>query len=107
MPANDIFVPGINFFGFSRYTSSTSDVHTTPESAFALLYAKPSTVPEGRSTMPNRFGPTPLEPPLVAVWHWAARPLNSFSPRSTSPGGRGARAFGGMMSTVYVCVGRF
>ena len=46
MPAKDIFVPGMNFFGFSRYTSSTSGVQTTPDSALALLYAKPSTVPE-------------------------------------------------------------
>lgn len=97
-PAKDILVPGMNFFGFSRYTSKTARVQTTPESALALEYENPSSVPDVRPTIPKRFGPTPCAPPCVAVWHCAARDLKSFAPFSASPSGSTGRAFGGMSS---------
>merc|ERR1719335_1852849 len=68
-PANTILVPGIYFFGFTRYSNMCFSDQTIPEVLLASEYGNPSSVPEWRPMMPQRFGPCLLLPPLSMVWH--------------------------------------
>merc|ERR1740121_1229815 len=69
MPANTIFVPGMYFFGLTRYSNMCLSDHTIPEFLFASEYANPSQVPEVRPMMPHRGGPCFALPPFSTVWH--------------------------------------
>merc|ERR1719188_76224 len=42
MPAKTIFVPGMYFFGFTKYSNMCLSDQTIPEFLFASEYAKPS-----------------------------------------------------------------
>merc|ERR1719434_594483 len=64
IPAKTILVPGMYFFGLTRYSYMCLSDHTMPEFLFASEYAKPSSVPDWRPKMPHRLGPCLLLPPL-------------------------------------------
>jgi len=44
-PPNAIFVPGMYFLGFSRYSNKVSLPHSIPFALLASVYEKPSTWP--------------------------------------------------------------
>merc|ERR1739845_329226 len=46
IPAKTILVPGIYFFGLTRYSNMCLSDHVMPEFLFASEYAKPSSVPD-------------------------------------------------------------
>merc|ERR1712217_197705 len=46
IPAKTILVPGIYFFGLTRYSYMCLSDHMIPEFLFASEYAKPSSVPD-------------------------------------------------------------
>lgn len=104
-PPNAILVPGMYFFGFSRYsnyatTLSVSTVkdgnmvlkltrvssdQTIPFWMLASVYWKPVTVPDLRPNRPKRFGPILWGPFSSRVWHWAQRVLNKPAPLESEP----------------------
>merc|ERR1712019_326907 len=53
IPAKTIFVPGMYFFGLTRYSYMCLSDHTIPEFLFASEYAKPSSVPDWRPKPPH------------------------------------------------------
>ena len=57
-----IFVPGMYFLGFLRYTKSVSGFQVTPLFLLAAVYAKPGTVPDLRPIRPARCGPVLFTP---------------------------------------------
>merc|ERR1712083_321601 len=64
IPAKTILVPGMYFFGFTKYSNMCLSDHTMPEFLFASEYAKPSSVPEWRPKTPHRGGPCLALPPF-------------------------------------------
>merc|ERR1711879_1129324 len=56
MPAKTILVPGMYFFGLTKYSNMCLSDHTIPEFLFASEYAKPSSVPDWRPKTPHRGG---------------------------------------------------
>merc|ERR1712048_510393 len=53
IPANTIFVPGIYFFGLTKYSNMCFSDQTMPEFLLASEYAKPSDVPDVRPNTPQ------------------------------------------------------
>merc|ERR1719152_146092 len=100
MPANTIFVPGMYFFGFTRYSNMCLSDQMMPEFLLASEYAKPSTEPEARPKSPKRGGPCLTRPPFSIVWHCAHFPLKSFAPFLASPAG--TSTLGSAMTIVLV-----
>ena len=89
-PPKAIFVPGMYFLGFSRYSNyepcelltvspgtrertRVSLFHSTPFCLLASVYEKPSTWPDLRPKRPCRLGPILLPSPSFRVWHCAHR----------------------------------
>merc|ERR1719330_1897682 len=87
MPANTIFVPGMYFFGLTRYSNMCLSDQRMAAFLFASEYAKPSQVPEVRPSTPYRGGPCLALPPFSTVWHCAHFALESFAPFLASPSG--------------------
>jgi len=71
-------VPGVNFFGFSRYLNRLSSSHVKSACLLAMLDENPVTEPK----RPCKFGPTLLGSPAAVVWHEAQRALNNLAPAS-------------------------
>merc|ERR1719161_2354273 len=69
MPANTILVPGMYFFGFTKYSYMCLSDHTMPEFLFASEKAKPGVEPLGRPMMPHMGGPCFTRPPSSQEWH--------------------------------------
>merc|ERR1719152_755865 len=102
-PANTIFVPGMYFFGLTRYSNMCLSDQTIPDVLFASEYGNPSSVPDARPMMPHRLGPCLLLPPLSIVWHWAHFALKSFAPFFASPSGTSQSGSGlDMVSNTWV-----
>merc|ERR1712151_829120 len=57
IPANTIFVPGMYFFGLTKYSNMCLSDHTMAEFLLASEYAKPSNVPDVRPNTPQSGGP--------------------------------------------------
>merc|ERR1719333_419651 len=87
MPAKTIFVPGIYFFGFTKYSYMCLSDQMIPEFLLASEYANPSTVPDCLPKRPNKGGPCFARPPFSIVWHCAHLALNNFAPFFASPSG--------------------
>merc|ERR1711933_381141 len=87
IPAKTILVPGMYFFGLTRYSYMCLSDHIMPEFLFASEYAKPSRVPDWRPKTPHRGGPCLALPPFSIVWHCAHFPLKSLAPFFRSPSG--------------------
>merc|ERR1712079_340535 len=64
MPANTIFVPGMYFLGFTRYSNMCLSDQRMAAFLFASEYAKPSQVPEVRPRTPYKGGPCLALPPF-------------------------------------------
>jgi hypothetical protein len=64
-PAKTILVPGMYLAGFSRYRKRCSEPQRMPDPLLAAVYAKPSTEPEWRPTMPWRLGPCAKQQTLM------------------------------------------
>merc|ERR1719261_3418 len=69
IPANTILVPGMYFFGFTKYSNMCFSDHTMPDDLLASEYAKPSVVPDCLPKTPQRGGPCFALPPASMVWH--------------------------------------
>merc|ERR1719436_1704590 len=80
IPANTIFVPGMYFFGFTRYSNMCLSDQMMPEFLLASEYAKPSNVPDWRPKTPQSGGPCLALPPFSMVRHCAHLALKSFAP---------------------------
>merc|ERR1719262_1978074 len=63
-PAKTILVPGMYFFGFTRYSNMCLSDQTMPEFLLASEYANPSTEPEARPKRPQSGGPCFTRPPF-------------------------------------------
>merc|ERR1719229_109693 len=87
MPAKTILVPGMYFFGFTKYSNMCLSDQVMPEFLFASEYAKPSQLPDWRPMTPQSGGPCLELPPFSMVWHCAHLALKSFAPFFTSPSG--------------------
>merc|ERR1740130_2134792 len=70
MPAKTILVPGMYFFGLTKYSNMCLSDHVMPDALLASEYAKPSVVPEAFPKTPQRGGPCLALPPSSIVWHW-------------------------------------
>merc|ERR1719205_28232 len=79
MPAKTIFVPGMYFLGFTRYSHMCLSDQTMAAFLLASEYPNPSTVPDVRPKMPYRGGPCLTRPPFSQVWHCAHLALKSFA----------------------------
>jgi len=88
-PPNAILVPGMYFFGFSRYSNKDFSFQTTPFCLFASVYWNPATCPDWRPKRPKRLGPTLLAPSFSRVWHCRHRVLKRFAPLASSPSAKG------------------
>jgi len=84
-PPKAIFVPGMYFFGFSRYSKRVFSFHSIAFCLLASVYEKPSTEPVWRPKRPCKLGPILLPSPWPRVWHWAHRVLKRFAPFFASP----------------------
>src|ERR1700754_1252664 len=83
MPAKPIAVPGTKPFGLARNLFKSSNVQVPPLPFMAAEKLNPPLPsPFFSLTVPNRFGPTRLGPPLSKVWH-AAHFLAAAAPFST------------------------
>merc|ERR1719464_1793060 len=69
IPANTIFVPGMYFFGLTRYSNMCLSDQRMAAFLFASEYANPSHVPDVRPSTPYRGGPCLALPPFSMVWH--------------------------------------
>merc|ERR1719436_27299 len=87
IPAKTIFVPGMYFLGFTRYSNKCLSDQTMPEFLLASEYPKPSQVPDCRPITPHSGGPCLALPPFSQVWHCAHFALKSLAPFFTSPSG--------------------
>src|SRR5882757_11360877 len=83
MPAKPIAVPGTKPLGLEMNLLRSSKVQVPPLPFMAAEKLKPPLPsPFFSLTVPNRFGPTRLGPPLSKVWH-AAHFLAAAAPFST------------------------
>merc|ERR1712154_546908 len=63
-PANTIFVPGMYFLGFVRYSSRVSAPQVMPFFLLASVYVKPAACPVCRPMRPFKLGPCLCLPPF-------------------------------------------
>lgn len=95
IPAKTILVPGIYFFGFSKYANRCFSVQTIPDSLLASVYEN-SCRPERWPNTPKRHGPLLLAPSLTIVWHWEHLALNILAPFFAFPAGTSTSGSGRM-----------
>jgi hypothetical protein len=72
-PPKAIFVPGMYFLGFSRYSYNVSVCHSMPFCLLASVYEKPSTWPVLRPKRPCKLGPILFPSFSTTLWHCAHR----------------------------------